>query len=369
MKHIYIFPIFIGMVFLLHSCHTEENNNIPHERDGNQYAGGFQIDVDGQDYLLTVFNPWQNAENVQYEYRLSHEEKANCIKIPVESVVCMSTTHLGYLEVLNQRKSVKAISGTDFIFDETLRQSVDDGDIAELGFSENMNLEKLISLQPDLVFAYVVSPSELKQIEQIRSFGIPVVLVGDYLENHPLGKLEWLRFFAAFYDQLDEAEDFVVERESSYLEIQSQIESTDSKPNVILNVPWQGVWWMPGADSYMAGFIRDAGGVYMFDHLKGNASQTVEMEAVFEKAADVNVWLNPGTAKNCEQVYQSDSRLNAFQQYDNVRIYNNNKRTTVTSNDFYESAVVYPDLLLRDLMLIFHADSVPVDSLVYYQPM
>ncbi|MEA1872915.1 MAG: ABC transporter substrate-binding protein [Bacteroidota bacterium] len=369
MKRQFIYGILAAITCFTLSCQhasdADENSASP---TGNQFANGFQIKHVENDVLLTVKNPWQNAEDITYEYCLSRSGKGkNSIKIPVQRVACMSTTHVAYINQLGHADKIIALSGTDYVYDENIRKRIENKSVKELGFSENMNLETLIQLKPDVLFAYVISPAELPQLQQLQEMGIPVIMVGDYLEQHPLGKMEWIRFFSYFFDETDRGNAFADEIIESYSDMKKRSKLMKTNPMVMLNIPWQGVWWTPGADSYMAQFIRDASGRYLFQDLKGNESQAVDMEVVYQRASDVNVWLNPGSGNTRRQVFHSDNRLQYFENFDSIRIYNNNRRVGENSNDFYESGVLRPDLILSDLYRIFHAENLNSDSLTYYQ--
>jgi len=369
MKRQFIYGILAAITCFTLSCqHTVNPDERSASASGNHFASGFQIQHVENDVLLTVKNPWQNAENITYEYRLSDSGKEkNSIKIPVQRVACMSTTHVAYINQLGHADKIVALSGTDYVYAENLRKRIDGQSVTELGFSENLNLETLIQLKPDVLFASVISPSELPQLQQLEEMGIPVILIGDYLEQHPLGKMEWIQFFACFFDETERGNAFANEIIKSYSEIEKNCESVKHCPMVMLNTPWQGVWWTPGGDSYMAQFIRDAGGQYLFQDIRGNESQAVDMEEVYQRAVNVDIWLNPASMKTREQVFNSDNRLQYFQNFDSIRIYNNNRRIMGNSNDFFESGVLRPDLILSDLSRIFHAENPHPDSLIYYQ--
>jgi iron complex transport system substrate-binding protein len=364
----YALFVVVMACFIVSCKHADTDSDTTASLSENQYATGFQINHEEDDVLLTVKNPWQNAENITYKYRLNRSGKGkNTIKIPVQRVACMSTTHVSFINQLGHADKIVALSGTNYIYDKNLRTRIENQSVKELGFSENMNLETLIQLKPDVLFAYVISPAELQQLQQLEAFGIPVIIVGEYLEQHPLGKMEWIRFFSYFFDETEKGDTFADEIIESYLKLEEQSNSPENIPTVMLNTPWQGVWWTPGADSYMAQFIRDAGGQYLFPDIKGNESQAVDMESVYQRAKDVDIWLNPGSVNTREQVFNSDNRVKYFENFDSIRIYNNNRRIGDHSNDFFESGVVRPDLILNDLSRIFHSENPHPDSLTYYQ--
>lgn len=60
-----------------------------------------------------------------------------------------------------------------------------------------MDLERLITLKPDMVMAYLVA-ADFGQFRKVEELGIPVVINAEYLEPHPLGRAEWIKFMALF---------------------------------------------------------------------------------------------------------------------------------------------------------------------------
>jgi len=279
----------------------------------------------------------------------------------------MSTTHVAYISELNNIESVAGLSGTKYVYNAALRKKISKGMTEEIGSSGNLNLEKIIALQPDVLFAYAIQPSELRPLRQLEELGIPVVLVGDYLEQTPLGKLEWLRFFAAFYDKMPLADSVIGRRSAGYNALRKQVPANAERPRVLTNIPWQGVWWVPGGDSYIAALIEDAGGDYLFSDYSGTESHPIDIEQVFQRSAKADIWIHTGNLDSREAVLAADSRLGLFHELDSIKIFNNNKQQAGPGNDFFESAVVHPENVLADLRAIFYPRYFNSDSLTYYK--
>lgn len=354
---------------MLLACGNEhqERHDTGEEIPANDYAKGFELREEKDGYTIRVNRPWQQATDENFTYTLSREEKQGAIKIPVDKVVCMSTTHIAYLETLNALNSVTGLTSTDFVYSKAVRDMVRAGNIKDIGFSENLNLEKIIALNPDVVFAYVIQPSELRPLRQLEELGIPVVLVGDYLEQTPLAKMEWLRFFACFYDKMPLANRKIESISARYDSLKGIIPKQANKPKVLTNIPWQGVWWVPGGDSYLAQLIEDAGGDYLFADYDGTESHAVDIEKVYQSAKDADVWIHTGDADTYKAVFNADRRMASFDDISELEIYNNNRRQSGRGNDFFESAVVNPDRLLSDLIQIFYPEVPVADSMMYYK--
>jgi len=192
-----IFTIII-LSFLV-SCNFSENNSSVNNKSKSKYAKGFEIQQYQNLKKVTVFN---NQEKTEY-YLISEKEEINdslkdkiVIKTPVKRVVCLSSTYLGYISVLDERESVCGLSTTKFIYDSVLFDNVQKGKIKEIGSYPNINVETIISLKPDVVFVYSLGGSTTVQYEQLQQLGVQVIFVNEFVETTPLGRAEWLKFFA-----------------------------------------------------------------------------------------------------------------------------------------------------------------------------
>lgn len=365
LKNSFIF--LVALIFLI-SCQSEKEKESLNTNKKNHYAQRFTAEkVDGG-YNIKVTNPWQGAKSETFNYKLRYEPDNNTeIKIPAERVVCMSTTHMAYIQKLNSEQTIKGLSGTNYVYNQKIKDLISQNNIKEIGQAGNLNKEKISNLNPDVIFAYVINPSELKQLNQLRELGIPVVMVADYLENTPKGKLDWLNFFSCFYDKTNQADTFFNKIAANYDSLKNRVKSINNKPDILTNIPFQGVWWVPGNNSYLAKLINDAGGNYLFSEYKGSESNPVDIETAYNKFIKADIWIHTGNANSYNEVFTSDRRLKNFSKKDKIKIFNNNKRKAGKGNDFYETGVIRPDWLLSDLINIFHPELTKKDSLIFYK--
>jgi len=341
-----------------------------------KYARGFSMKTQGLTLVVTVKDPWQHASGVRYNYILSDTfsrshtvDEFNCqIKTPVKSVVCLSTTHIGFIAFLDKITSVSGISGKDFVVNEALRARFDHGLVTDVGYDENLNYELLLKLKPDVVFAYGVSMAITNTIGKLNELGIPVVMIGEYLEEEPLAKMEWVKVFAALYKQELEVAmkfDSVAER---YNHLAHLAADSETRPGVLLGLPWRGTWYISGSQSYVARLITDAGGKYIWGHLNYNESRPMALEEVFEHALSADFWLNPGDTRSKKDILSVDERFSKLPPFTNNRVFNNNNVLNKSGgNAFFESGVVEPDIILSDLIYILHPQLLPSYTLKYYR--
>jgi len=226
----------------------------------------------------------------------------------------------------------------------------------------------LLSLRPDIVIAYGITAEISGMVNRLEGLNIPVILNGDYLEDQPLGKTEWIRFLATFFGGETKADSIFRSVVSSYEKYRDLISDISEKPSVMTGLPWKDSWYIPGGESFAAAYIRDAGGTYLWEDLDSREAVPLDLEAIYARAASADLWINCGAAGTLAEISEADSRLNRFQPFHTGRVYNNNARINAAGgNDFWESGVMAPHLILADMISIFHPEVLPSHELVYYQ--
>lgn len=373
MKDIRFFFVVILGIFLQGCSQNNQKQVIPKQ---NHYAGGFEI-YEGEDYIrLTVKNPWEQAQNVSVDYYLVDKKSEvpeslkdkTIIRVPVEKLVCMSTTHLAYLEKLGQLDKISGISGSQYVSNPSVRERISAGEIKDVGYGQNINYEEIIRQKPDLVMMYGVDSEITGIIQKFGDLGIPAILNAEYLESSPLGKAEWIRFMGAFFDQIQQADSIFKNIEIRYNQLVEKAAGAGPKPSVMVGLPYRDAWWVPGGESYLARLINDAGGNYLGKENSSHESYVVSFEEALLWASRADVWLNTGTAFYREDILAADPRFESFRVFQKGHIYNNNQRTSPEGgNDFWESGTMSPDVILADLIRIFHPELAGGDSLFYYR--
>jgi len=340
------------------------------------YATGFDVVDKGSFKLLGVHNPWQNSRNITFIYVLSENQSLvpdsladlPFIKIPVHRVITLSTTHVAMIHQLGMAKSIKGASGTGFIYNPEIRNRIDAGEVLEVGYDQGLNYETIVNLDPDVLFMYGVEGSVRARSEKLLELGVPVVFCGEYLETHPLGKAEWIRFFSLFYGLEDESEIFFHRIDSTYQALAGQAAMIENKPSVLTGLPWKDTWYMAGGRSFAARLIEDAGGSYLWSDNHSTEAIPMDLESVYAGAVEAEIWINPGAASDLDELNRFDERFRELPVLRNGQVYNNNKRLTEGGgNDYWESGTVRPDLVLADLIEVFHPELLTDHQYIYYR--
>ncbi len=341
-----------------------------------RYAEGFILQTAGNNVLLTIKNPWQNARNVEFFYFLSDtvkvprilDENHSIIKTPVRSAVCLSTTHIGFISFLGETASIAGISGKDYVVNGELQDMIARKLVPDVGYDENLNYELILSLKPDLVLAYGVSGTVTNTVRKLHELGIPTLLIAEYLEEEPLAKMEWIKVFGALYKQEQEAAQKFDSVASRYEMLTGLTSGLGSRPSVVLGLPWRGTWYISGGESYIAKLVADAGGDYVFGDYQYKDSKPVALEKVFERAMGAEFWLNPGEAGSLDDIISVDERFGGLLSVKQNQVFNNNKyQGRAGGNAFFESGVVEPEIILSDLIYILHPQLLPSHQLKYYR--
>ena len=188
------------------------------------------------------------------------------------------------------------------------------------------------------------------------------------MEESPLGKAEWLVALSEVVGRRAEGEKVFVEIPVRYNALKQRVaDNALDAPSVMLNTPYGDSWFMPSTGSYAVRLITDAGGDYIYKKNTGNASTSIDMEEAYLLASDADVWLNVGMANTLDELKAACPKFADIRCVRNGFVYNNNARINAAGgNDYWESAVVNPDIVLRDLIKIFHPELVE-EPFVYYK--
>jgi iron complex transport system substrate-binding protein len=367
------------ILFLGNSCNPVPGKEVNYRDsliDGSiLYAKGFSVAHGSGFTLLEVNNPWQGSGNISYRYVLAgckdsvpvHLNNIPFIRTPVKKIVCLSTTQLAMINSLGAGEKVVGISGTKFVYDPDTRSRIAAGDIREVGYEQGLDLEVILQMKPDIILAYGVGAEIAGTVKKMEELGLQVVFDSEYLEKHPLAKTEWIKYLGILLGREKAADSIFNAVQERYTQLVSITEGSISKPVVMTGLPWKDSWNVPPGNSTTAVFIADAGGIYLWANLLGADNFSLSLEEVIASSAKASVWINAGAALKENDIPDTDERLGTINAFSQHQVYNNNKRMGPGGgNDFWESGVMNPDMILADLVAIFHPGKMPGHQLNYY---
>ena len=333
------------------------------------YASGFDIRGTERNAatLVTVRTPWQGGSGVEQHLLVLREGieppagfDGQIVKAPVRHVVCMSSSHVAMFDAIGQIRRVCGVSGIDYISNGYVNEHRCCGEVLDVGYDTNLNFERLAAMQPDLMLLYGVTGENTVVTGKLRELGIPYIYIGDYMEESPLGKAEWLVLAAELCDLRAAGADTLQRIARDYQALKAHPAPDAPRPKVMLNTPYRDTWFLPSSQSYMIRLIEDAGGEYVYTKNDSDTSVAVDMEEAYLLANAADFWLNVGPCNTLAELTAQNPKFSGIPVVRSRNVYNNNRRQTPAGgSDFWESGVVRPDLVLRDLRTIFLGDSVP----------
>ena len=363
------FTLFI----VLFSCKNDKKNEVLATKttikSTLKYAKGFDIQHFKNYTKLTLKAPYQNSTET-FEYILvANKSKSDLktIQIPINSIVVTSTTHIPFLELLNVEDKLVGFPNTDYVSSEKTRNLITNGFIKDLGHEESINTELLLDLKPDLVVGFSLN-SNNKMFSTIEKLGIPVLLNGDWLEETPLGRAEWIKFFGVLFDKENKADSIFNKIEKSYLDAENIASKATEKPTVISGGLFKDVWNLPAGESFEGAFLRDANTNYLWAASKGKGSLSLNIENVFEKGKDAELWVSPSYYKTFEQLNDANDMYPKFKAFQNKNIYTYvNRQGEKGGIIYFELAPARPDLVLKDIIKMAHPELLKDYEFTFYE--
>lgn len=343
------------------------------------YATGF--DISGAEgaasTLITVRNPWQGAEGVEKRLFISREgERApegfdgQVIEGAAERVVCMSSTYVAMIDALDCTEKVVGVSGIDYIYNTRVREAATEGRVRDVGHDSDINFELLMTLRPDIVLLYGVAGENGTANSKLDELNIPYLYLGDYVEESPLAKAEWTVVMAEILGVRERGEEMFAGIAERYTSLRERVaQSTTERPTVMFNTPYRDTWYMPSSRSYAVQLVEDAGGRYIYDGNHGTSSQPIDLEQAYLLTREADYWINVGQYSSIEDLRRAYPRFSGAKAVREGRVYSADRRKTAKGgSDFWESAVVNPDVVLSDLVAVLQPDlNIVGDSLTYYK--
>ncbi len=333
------------------------------ERLAVEYARHYKV--------LTLDRPWPGAERRQRYLlvlcgtpRPPGFDDAEVIEIPASTLLTTSTTELPHVVGLGLVDRLRGHDELDYVSSPEIRRRIDAGELAEIGSGPVLAFERVVEAEPGLLLADSLGDPGLGHLERLRRAGVPVALAPSFLETTPLGRAEWIKHTALFFNREERAEEIFRRVERRYAELAARVRRAlgdgGRRPTVFTGGPIGDTWWMPGGRSYLALLLADAGARYLWASDPSAGSLALDLESVYERALDAEVWLHPGSFRSRDELRSRDRRLADFAAFRDGRVWNYDARVNERGgNDYWETGTARPDLVLADLVKIFHPELVP----------
>ena len=364
-----------GVAFLLFSCGEKKTDSLLKTAVSLDYATGFKL-YQGDGLWEIEVNKGFVGSSETYRYLVLDSgvqvNSANydaVIQLPITQVVLTSTTQVPHLDALGQMDLLVGFPKLDLISSTTARERIATGKVQDLGAGPSANPELVLDLQPDWIMISTLG-EDLRYLEIFRQTGIPALINGEYVEQNPLGRAEWIKFTGVLLGKYEAASAQFEQIKKDYNEaakLASSIPEKD-KPRVLSGVMYQDIWYAPGADSWAAQLISQAGGQYAFDGNAGSGSLQLNYEYVLDQASSVPIWIGAADFASKADMGTREPRYQAFAAWQAGELYTYTAKKGETGGlEYFELGYLRPDLILKDLIKILHPQLLPDYQPYFYQ--
>jgi iron complex transport system substrate-binding protein len=336
------------------------------------YSKSLSIEKQNGYSVVKVSNPWPNASK-NFTYILKEKkgivpdslQRYTTIAIPLQSIVVTSTTTISFLEMLGVEKSLIGFPHTDYISSAKTRKLIDAGAVKNVGENENLNIEQLIDLSPELIVTFGIDNNN-PMIDNLKKSGLKVLIQADWMEQTPLGKAEWIKLYGALFGKEKEAQILFDNITKEYQNALALVVHQKEMPTVMYGAIYQDKWYVAKGDGWVAQFLKDAKANYLWANEEGTGSMGLPFEKVLVKAKNAEFWIVKGNFKSCAELAKSNPHYSQFDAFNTKKLYTfENKIGATGGTIFYELSPSRPDLVLKDYIKIFHPELLPDYSFTF----
>lgn len=278
--------------------------------------------------------------------------KENIIRVPVETVICTSTTQIPWLDLLESSVALSGFPDPGYVFSEVQRERFRNGSLKDIGGPSGMETEQLVALRPELVLSF--SGRREENVESVlRELRIPLIKTREHLEAHPLGRAEWIKFMGLMLNKEQQADSIFRLVQQNYLQLLQSSQSASVRSKVLTGIPYSGTWYLPGRGSYAAQLFQDSGFDYSWEGQGSDPVLPMSLETVFRLGLNADYWIGISNIPSTKNLLSIDPRFSDFKSVSRGALWTYDRRSLPTGgNDYFETAGVRPDLLLNDLITI-----------------
>lgn len=385
-KTYWLHLLFFALIFIaLVSCKQEKKRDAKNLQITNKdsldftfqtklkYAKGFTV-INHKNYKeIYVSHPLTGDTMGRYITKLpntvlhdSIKSKGHVINVPAKTLGCLSTTEVGCLALLDIREKLIGCSSPNHVWDKELSDRIQKGEIQEISRGHTFSIENIIALSPELLMQNFMNKTDVDGT--LTNAGITVLYNNAWKEQTLLGRGEWFKFVAMFFCKEQMADSIFNQIEKNYNEVKAIATTSETKSNLMYGNDYKGIWYLPQNGTYVSQTIRDANAIFKGAG-DGNSSIPKSFEEIYDMFHDAEYWLTTqAKVKTMKEFLASNERYIDFNAAQKGNVFINNKREKPTGgNDYWESGINRPDLLLKDIAKILHPELFPDYETVYWR--
>jgi iron complex transport system substrate-binding protein len=224
------------------------------------------------------------------------------------------------------------------------------------------DIEEIIKINPGFVFTSGNDDSDMQLRNLLDQVNIKHTTLLEWTEDGNAAYLEWIKFFAAFFN-LDEEADRIFEAKLARLdELYEKAANASNKPAVAYGMIWSGIVYTQPGNSTLARQIERAGGIYALKGLEGSGSVTITMEEFLNQCRDSDIIIYGSLPQYCpDKVFllETEPLMAEFRAFKNDSIY-------IFQQGYYMNNAKVVEKF-EDMVFLFHPELLSGHEMLFYQ--
>ena len=282
------------------------------------------------------------------------------VEVPVRDFATANVSLLGASELLGIDDRLKGVP-TRNVSIPAIAARIDHGETLPIYAAQHGNGEQAAALGADLFFTFYSAYPDANIHPLLKRLGVVSAPQADHTEPTPLGRAEWIKYLALFFNLEKRANQLFDERAARYVELRALTANVEARPLVQLGYPEsRDEWSQAGGRNQLYRMIEDAGGRHAWhDNAIAGSLTYAPMEKLFDRAAGAEVWLGnfmPGAA-DMATLRRDHPRLTWLRAVQGGRVYwFDAGKVGPFANSWSDQGMTEPQDALAELIAILHPE-------------
>ena len=314
------------------------------------YEGGYKLlttRLNG-DRILLVPKHQQAPKDAEALVSPSAEGEPGKLIVLQEPVKNLYLVASSVMDMFAQLDSMDAISMCGLKEEDwyipAAKQAMKEGTLLYAGKYSQPDYELLLSQNCSMAIENSMIYHTPEVMEKLDEFGIPTLVEYSSYEEHPLGRVEWVRFFGALLDQEEKADQLFEKQKEALKRVEAE-EST-GKTVAFFYITSNGLVQVRQSTDYIPKMIELAGGKYVFENLGDPDSRrstvNLQLEDFYDGAQDADFLVYNTTidrqVQTLEDLLKKCSLLKDFKAVKNHQVW-------CTTEDMYQQSMSAGNLI------------------------
>lgn len=321
---------------------TEETHGLVYESSMElQYAENFSVDYYEGGYTLLKIVDGTKILVIPEGKEIPEglEEDVLILQRPIQNIYLVASATMDMFDSIDAIDTIR-FSGQkeENWYIESAKEAMEDGDMLYAGKYSKPDYELLVSENCSLAIENMMISHSPEVIEMLEDFDIPVMIEYSSYESHPLGRVEWIKFFGALVGKEEEAEKAFAEQVAILKEVTA--DEKTGKTVAFFYITSNGLVQVRQSSDYVPKMIELAGGTYIFENLGDSESKrstlNMQLEEFYDKAKDADYLIYnssiDGGVASIEELIEKCSALADFKAVKEGNVW-------CTTNDMYQQSM------------------------------